>query len=146
MKQGRCEPPKVGGSNLSKFLWRTTSAPARLWKASTKELSRCFQVHPADNVATMLDDAGREEAVEVLGDASARRIELAEHIKLGHKVALDAIAEGEPVMKFGVPIGQATRHIMPGEWVHLHNCRSYLDERSSTLDLESGATTDTKYE
>lgn len=103
-------------------------------------------MHPADNVATMLDDAGREEAAEVLGDASARRIELAEHIKLGHKVALKTVAEGEPVMKFGVPIGQATRRIMPGEWVHLHNCRSNLDERSSTLDLESGATTDTKYE
>ena len=93
----------------------------------------------------MLDDAEREEAVEVLGDASARQIELVEPVKLGHKVALDAIAEGEPVLKFGVSIGQATRQIMPGEWIHLHNCRSYLDERSSTLDLESGATTDTIY-
>jgi hypothetical protein len=42
------------------------------------------------------------------------------------------------VIKYGVTIGLATRDIDAGEWVHLHNCRSLLDEGSSTLDLHTG--------
>jgi hypothetical protein len=47
-----------------------------------------------------------------------------EEIPLGHKVALRPITVGEAVLKFGVPIGRATRTIMPGELVHVHNIRS----------------------
>ena len=50
------------------------------------------------------------------------------------------------VVKFGVRIGHATAAIRAGDWVHLHNCASDVDERSGTLDLHTGATTDTKYE
>ena len=45
-------------------------------------------------------------------------------IPLGHKVALRPIAKGEKVLKFGVPIGSATRAIGPGELVHVHNIAS----------------------
>jgi altronate dehydratase small subunit len=44
-----------------------------------------------------------------------------------------------------VPIGIATTAIEPGAWVHLHNCRSRVDERSSHLDLKTGAALDTAY-
>ncbi len=40
----------------------------------------------------------------------------------GHKVATRAIAEGEPVRKFGQIIGFATRAVAPGEHVHEQNC------------------------
>lgn len=106
-------------------------------------MSRCFQVNAQDNVATMLEDG--EEFIEVLGQ-KPERIELLEHIALGHKVALRDIRVGEPVLKFGVAIGRATRDIRAGQWVHLHNCSSNFDERSQTLDVHSGATTDTKYD
>jgi hypothetical protein len=43
-------------------------------------------------------------------------------------------------------IGSASRDIAPGEWVHLHNCVSRFDERSKTLDVQTGAVTDTIYE
>ncbi|MGC4030381.1 MAG: SAF domain-containing protein [Tepidisphaeraceae bacterium] len=56
------------------------------------------------------------------------------------------LAAGDPVIKFGVPIGRASRPIRRGEWVHLHNCDSNFDARSGTLDLHTGALTDTKYE
>jgi altronate hydrolase/altronate dehydratase small subunit len=46
-------------------------------------------------------------------------------------------------MKFGVRIGHATEPIKRGGWVHLHNLASDLDERSGTLDLHSGAPSDT---
>jgi hypothetical protein len=106
-------------------------------------MPRCFQLNAQDNVATMLEDGG--EFVEVLGQ-NPHRIELAEPIALGHKVALRDIRASEPVVKFGVAIGRATREIRAGQWVHLHNCTSHFDERSQTLDVHSGATTDMKYE
>jgi len=106
-------------------------------------MPRCFQVNARDNVATMLEDG--TEFVEVLGQ-KPQRIGLVEHIALGHKVALRDIRAGEPVVKFGVAIGRATQDIRVGQWVHLQNCSSNFDERSQTLDVHSGATTDTKYD
>jgi hypothetical protein len=49
-------------------------------------------------------------------------------------------------VKYGVEIGEATTAIVPGDWVHLHNCGSKLDARSNTLDLHTGAPKDTLYE
>ena len=107
---------------------------------------RCFQVHPDDNVATLLDDAAAPEALHVLNSPELTTIDAREPIQLGHKVALAAIAAGAPVVKYGVAIGSASRDIAAGEWVHLHNCASNFDARSQTLDVHTGATTDTKYE
>jgi hypothetical protein len=106
--------------------------------------SRCFKLNPADNVATLLDDVAGG-VVRVLGGGDAT-VTASEPIKLGHKIALCAIARGQAVVKFGVPIGRATADIAAGQWVHLHNCASELDQRSQTLDVHTGAVTDTKYE
>jgi hypothetical protein len=56
---------------------------------------------------------------------------------------LKDVGAGEAVVKFGVRIGHATKSIKRGAWVHLHNLASDLDERSASLDLHSGAPTDT---
>jgi altronate dehydratase small subunit len=106
---------------------------------------RCFQVNPLDNVATMLDDATAER-VTIIGGAKSTDVDARQAIKLGHKIALRAIRANEPVVKFGVSIGHASRNIAAGEWVHLHNLTSNFDERSQTLDIHTGAATDTKYE
>jgi len=42
-------------------------------------------------------------------------------IPFGHKVALEPIAPGEAIRKFGQIIGFAKGPIRPGEWVHEHN-------------------------
>ena len=101
---------------------------------------RAFQVHPNDNVATLLDDASG--TIQVLGP-QPKEIRLLEKISSGHKVAMKDIALKEAVVKFGARIGHATQPIVRGAWVHLHNLASDLDERSGTLDLHSGAPTDT---
>ncbi|MGN6555327.1 MAG: UxaA family hydrolase [Verrucomicrobiota bacterium] len=106
-------------------------------------MKRCFQLDLRDNVATLLEDA--EGSIEVLGPRP-QRLELRERIANSHKVAVADIASGAPVIKFGVRIGHATQAIPRGAWVHLHNLASDLDERSGTLDLHSGAPTDTCYE
>jgi altronate dehydratase len=108
-------------------------------------MKRSFKIHDSDNVATLIEDANAEP-VRVFGATQETVITLIESVPLGHKVALSTIEPGGLVMKYGIPIGAATREIHPGEWVHLHNCHSQVDERSSTLDIETGAATDTVYE
>ena len=108
-------------------------------------MKRAFQIHAIDNVATLLEDAGAE-TVDVLGAPAALQVTLVRPVSLAHKVALRDIARGESILTYGVPIGIATDSIRRGEWVHLHNCRSALDQRSSTLDVETGAVQDVPYE
>ena len=103
--------------------------------------ARAFQIQPQDNVATLLDDAATG-AAGVLG-TQPQEIRLLEKIERGHKVALKDITVNGAIIKFGVRIGHATQPIQRGAWVHLHNLASDLDERSGSLDLHSGAPTDT---
>jgi altronate dehydratase small subunit len=102
---------------------------------------RAFQIQSLDNVATLMDDAV-SGVVSILG-AQPQQIPLLEKIDRGHKVALCDIGSGEAIVKFGVRIGHAKQLIKRGAWVHLHNLASDLDERSGSLDLHSGAPTDT---
>ena len=46
----------------------------------------------------------------------------------GHKYALRDIAEGENIVKYGMPIGHATKPIAKGEHVHVHNVKTNLGE------------------
>jgi len=81
-------------------------------------------LHPEDNVATLLLDLDVGDVV--IAELADRRfeVELTENVRFGHKVAVRRIAEGEDVVKYGMPIGQALSDIEPGAWVHIHNCRS----------------------
>jgi len=98
-----------------------------------------FQVQASDNVATLLGEAFAGSALTIVGPAGKSELVACDKISMGHKIALVAIPEGQPITKFGIVIGVAMRPIEPGEWVHLHNCRSQLDERSGSFDLQTGA-------
>src|SRR5262245_43304193 len=104
-------------------------------------LPRGFQIQPTDNVATLLDDAPAGP-VAITGGGNDQVV-ATEPVSRGHKIALQDIAAGAAIVKFGVRIGHATKPIARGAWVHLHNLASDLDERSGTLELHSGAPTDT---
>lgn len=82
-----------------------------------------------DDVAVALQElpAGAKAAV---GDVV---IEVREIVPFGHKVALRRIELGNPVHKFGWPIGHATAPIEPGDHVHTHNLATSL---SSIEDYE----------
>jgi hypothetical protein len=109
-------------------------------------MPRAFCIHVEDNVATLLDDAPQPGVARILGTARVNEVASLEPIMLGHKIAICDMPAGQPVVKFGVTIGRASRDIRAGQWVHLHNCESTFDQRSQTLDLHTGAATDTKYE
>ena len=63
--------------------------------------------------------------------AAGTRLQLGEKIVvtevslgLGHKIAARNIVSGEKIVKYGAPIGSATRDIRMGEHVHVHNIKS----------------------
>lgn len=105
----------------------------------------CFQINPNDNTAVMLEDGTPHALVQVIGAGQAMTISLTQAIAYGHKVALADMAQDAPIFKYGIRIGHATQPIRAGDWVHLHNCASDYDERSSSLEFESGKPTDTVY-
>lgn len=108
-------------------------------------MKHCFQIHPSDNVATLLQDAENERLL-VQGRIPERYVDVKGAVSLGHKVALSTILPNTSVIKYGVPIGVAIEMIQVGQWVHLHNCRSRVDERSNHLDAHSGIAKDIPYE
>jgi len=107
------------------------------------DMDWAYQVYEGDNVATALGELAAG-SVQIRGGASAN-LGARETIPVGHKVALTRIPDGADVVKYGIRIGVATGDIEPGSWVHLHNMRSAYDERSSHLDVVTGAPTDTEY-
>lgn len=106
----------------------------------------CFKIHPADNVATVLEDVDIGTELQIVGGSSVDLIRSIDTIPHGHKISLQSIAAMDPIIKFGVTIGEASVAIEPGQWVHLHNCKSRFDERSQTLNVHDGTTTDTRYD
>ncbi|MCR4739081.1 MAG: altronate dehydratase family protein [Lachnospiraceae bacterium] len=85
-----------------------------------------IKIHPADNVAVALEDMKKGDTVGTDGSL----IGLCEDISRGHKIALEDIPEGKPVIKYGNRIGIADRYIEKGSWVHTHNVRTALSENA----------------
>lgn len=75
-------------------------------------------IDPSDNVVTLLS------AVQA-GDTAAwtanRSVAISQELLAGHKVAIEPIAPGAAIRKYGYPIGTAGNAISPGDWVHTHN-------------------------
>ena len=51
-------------------------------------------------------------------------VSIKEDIPLGHKVAMRDLPEGKEVIKYGRPIGRATKAIVKGAHTHIHNLKS----------------------
>ncbi len=84
------------------------------------------RIHQDDNVAVAIHALSAGDEVTV-GDA---RITLREDIPAGHKFALDRLDVGQPVVKYGFPIGAMTAPVSAGHWVHSHNLRTQLEGMS----------------
>jgi len=86
--------------------------------------NKAIILNSSDNVATALTDLAQGEVIIAqLGDLRYETT-LREDIPFGHKFALRDIPRGSPVLKYGLPIGNALADIPAGAWVHVHNCRS----------------------
>lgn len=82
--------------------------------------ARAIIINSRDNVATVVADVGPGEEVE----CGSQKVQAQEAIPQGHKIALLDLPAGAQVIKYGYPIGVASRPIRKGEWVHVHNVRS----------------------
>lgn len=85
-------------------------------------MTKLIRINPRDNVAVALHPIAAGETLLVGGGA----VTAAEEIPQGHKIALAEIKEGQPVVKYGFPIGHATADIAACAWVHTHNMRTNL--------------------
>ncbi|MDM8216306.1 UxaA family hydrolase [Desulfovibrio piger] len=84
-------------------------------------MKQLLALHDMDNVGNVLEDVKAGDGVcWSVGDSmfSARALE---DIPFGFKMALRAVPKGEPIIKYGNPIGFAERDIAAGELVHVHN-------------------------
>lgn len=85
---------------------------------------QALHIHPKDNVAVVTCEQLR--AGETLDVDGFGRLAVLDTVRFGHKIALENIAEGQPVYKYGFPIGVASAAIGKGRWVHSHNLRTGL--------------------
>lgn len=83
-----------------------------------------IKIHSRDNVAVALRDLAAGATVELSGQG----VKLQQDVGRGHKFALQSIAQGELVIKYGLPIGHATQPIAQGEVIHSQNSRTNLSD------------------
>ena len=81
---------------------------------------RCIHINDDDNIAIVVEDVPSGAQVEyqdvfVVAVTAVPRF---------NKIALENIPEGAKVRRYGLPIGVASRDILRGEFVHVHNLRS----------------------
>jgi altronate hydrolase len=79
----------------------------------TKHSPRAIRLNGKDNVVVAVDTIEKGAVAE--GTVASARI------PKGHKMAVQAIDKGAPIIKFGQIIGSAKLAIVAGEWVHEHN-------------------------
>ena len=81
-----------------------------------------LHLHSNDNVVVVVDPDGLPSGT-VVQTANAPAVRTTAPILRGHKIALGAIPQCEPIIKFGHIVGDASRSIAPGEHVHTHNMK-----------------------
>ena len=88
----------------------------------------------SDDVAVALQPVAAEQFLADL------QVTTLSDIPAGHKIALRALATGQPVRKSSQIIGFATHPIVPGEHVHTHNLVTGNFERDYSIGSEARPT------
>ncbi|MCG8156514.1 altronate dehydratase [Brenneria goodwinii] len=83
-----------------------------------------IKIHSLDNVAVALRDLEQGETVSV----GNQTVTLRQNVARGHKFALEVIAPGGMIIKYGLPIGHALAAIAPGEHIHSQNAKTNLSD------------------
>lgn len=94
-------------------------------KSELNMTNNALRINLTDNVIIALQALKKGDAAIV---ENKKIFEVMEDIQAGHKIALESIAAGEKIYRYGEPIVEATRTINRGEWVHVHNTRPVPSE------------------
>lgn len=99
------------------------------------EALRALIVHSEDNVANLIGRGSTGQAVHctVEGRSGTETVDLLDDLPANHKLARRDIDAGEPIVKYGLSIGTASRPIRRGEHVHAHN----IDSNRGRGDLQA---------
>lgn len=87
-------------------------------------MEKILKINPRDNVAVALQDLPAGSSVQ----ADGQTIFVKTKVAAGHKLALQPIARGDCIVKYGYPIGIAACSIAQGDWVHTHNVQTRLGD------------------
>ncbi len=79
-----------------------------------------------DNVGVAVADLKSDQQVTGWNMETDETLEALakQDIPLGHKIALAQVGAADKVIKYNVPIGNATQDIAEGEHVHTHNLKT----------------------
>ena len=62
----------------------------------------------------------------IMENDKSTTIQSINEIKLGHKVAMIDLKEGDTIIKYGHDIGKVVKPIKKGEHVHVHNVKTKI--------------------
>lgn len=85
-----------------------------------------LKVNDRDNVATVFAHGINAGTLVEVRDKKGNAFEVRalDDIPYGHKIALENIATGFPVIKYGEELGHASNEVLKGNHVHVHNLES----------------------
>ena len=78
-------------------------------------------IDPSDNIAVCLKDVQKGATLRVKNSGEIFSLTAVDNIECGHKIALQNIASGDPIIKYSEQIGKSTVDIAKGSHVHIHN-------------------------
>jgi altronate hydrolase len=87
-------------------------------------MKKYIQINPKDNVAVALEPL--KSGTALLMDT--KEIVLSQDLPSGHKFAIEPIHKGEPIIKYGYPIGRAQKAIACGDHIHVDNIKTNLGQ------------------
>ena len=82
-------------------------------------VTKIIRLDEKDNVAVAIKGLVKNELVPFEGDM----LEILDAIDEMHKVAVEPISDGSPIIKYGQVIGFAEGDVKSGEHIHVHNCQ-----------------------
>lgn len=98
--------------------------------------ARLILLSPKDNILVVTDRIAAGEQILI----QAHPVCLDRTVTMGHKIARQDIASGEPILKYGFPIGKAVHDIAIGSHVHVHNLESNYTKTHSLEQTSAGKT------
>jgi len=81
-------------------------------------------IEEIDGVAVAIEEIKNKTEANFKINGRIETIKVIEDIPIYHKFAVKNLSLGEPVLRYGVSIGIATKNIKRGEHVHVHNLES----------------------
>lgn len=85
---------------------------------------KIWVVHPDDNVGTVVGGDIQGSGSVPMAGSGRGFVDVRDPVPYGHKVALRALAAGEEIIKYGVPVGRLSAAVGLGHHVHVQNLES----------------------